>query len=315
MIRTGITLLVLLAIAATPAAASSLPAMIPETDVFAEQDWLISFVQSIERQIDQTFRWMWSLVNSTDTLRERIAPILDRVYAAQTLSWRIQAIINGLPSQLQWTFGNLVSRLRALPAARPGTAEDVLSRAVKADPNGPLAQQAQALDDLLESNAKALAEARAASATAADLAKKTAEDAKPIAFAQEQVQAAQEIFERAQTTPSTRAAMQLLIEAFAAQMDQYARWNIHALGREAALVQSQALLAQQLFTVVDRLATAIDLQNARQKQELLSQVHGTYAILSGTASTYTDMADVMLGINSAAREQRRRAFLDGLRRR
>lgn len=315
MTRPGIALLVLLAIAAAPIAASAGPVVIWPGDVFDEEEWLISFVRFVERQVVQVFSWMWSQLDASDTLRERIAPILDRVYAAQILARRIQAIIESLPSRLQWTFGNLISRLRALPAARPGTAEDVLGRAVNTDSNGPLARQAHALDDMMESNAQALAVARAASAMAANLAHKTAADPEPIALAQEQVQAAREIFERAQTTPSTRGAMQLLIEAFAAQMDQDARWNIHALGREAALVQSQALLGQQLLTVVDRLATAIDLQNAREKQELLSQVHGTYAMLSGTASTYTDMASVMLDVKSETREQRRRQFLDSLRRR
>jgi hypothetical protein len=317
MIRTlsCILALALVAALAAPAfAGPSVAGIMPAESIFDGLNWLLNFLTQIQQQINQLFGWTQMLLNPMDALREKIAPILDRVYGVQTLATRIQAIIASLPAQLQWTFGDLVKRLLALRAPTPGTAEDILAKTIKADSSGPVAQRAQALDDLLESNVKALAEARASAETAKDLSKQMAEDSGPKTLAEAQVNAAKEIFERAQTTPSTRSAMQLLIEAFAAQMDQTARWNMHALGREGAMIQSQALLATQLSTVVDRLATSIDLQNAQQKQQLLTQVHGAYATIASTAATYTDMLAVVTDINSESTAQRRQKLFDSLRR-
>jgi hypothetical protein len=276
-------------------------------------DALLQFLRQLQQQIYQVSAWLWSLTDPTDALREQLAPILDRVYAAQDLAQRIQALAASLPASLQWVFGALAARLRALPAPRAGTPRWTIERVIQTQPAGPVAEQARALDRVLEHNATALAGARTAAETARTAAQEVADDPRPGADAEAAVAAAQELAARAQTTPSTRAAVQLLVEAFAAQMDQHARMALHVVARQTAVIQQQALLGQQLATVVDRLATAIDLQNAQQKEALRQQVHGLYNQLEGQRQTYGELTGALLELNSDERRRAREALFRALR--
>src|SRR5207249_7912402 len=99
------------------------------------------------------------------------------------------------------------------------------------------ARQARILDQVIEQNATALATARGAAETARETAQEVAQDFGPQADAQAAIAAARELAVRAQQTPSTRAAMQLLVEAIAAQIDLESRMAASLNGRQTAVIQ------------------------------------------------------------------------------
>ncbi len=295
--KTIIVLLLVLALAAPPAFAQSVDPGLESLDD------LLSFLRQLWQQIDQVFEWVWQLTDYADTARESLAPILDRAYSAQVLARRIESLIAGLPERVQSTLTALANRLRTVPAPQPAKPRWVLEQVISADPNSDTAQQARKLDQVAEQNATALASVRSAAEVARAAAQQVARDMSPQSDAMAAVAAARELALRAQDTPSTRAAMQLLVEAMAAQIDQQSRMAMHQVGRQSALIQQQTLLSQQFATMVDRLAAMIDQQNAQQKEQLARQTAAAANVVESQRQTYREIAQSLLELNSQQHQQ------------
>ena len=286
-------------------------AQIPGGD-FGSLDELFAFLRQLQQQIEQAFAWMWDVLDDTDAARESLAPILDRVYSAQVLAHRIESLGAGLPARVQSALNGLAGRLRAVATPRLGTPRWVLEQVITAAPNGDTAQQARTLDQVTEQNATALATARGAAETARATAHQVAEDISPQADAQAGIAAARELALRAQDTPSTRAAMQLLVEAMAVQIDLESRMATSQVGRQTAVIQQQTLLSQQLATVVDRLAAFIDQQNAQEKEQLARRSAAAATVIESQRQTYSEIAAGLLDLNSQQRQQAMDQFFDQL---
>ncbi len=306
MKTTGIALLLVVALGAAP-----VRAQIPGGD-FGGFDALLGFLRQFEQQIEQIFAWMWDVLEYTDAARESLAPILDRAYSAQVLARRIESLAAGLPGRVRSALNGLAGRLRAVSAPRPGTPRWVVEQVIRADPNSETAQQARTLDRVTEQNATALATARSAAETARVAAQQIAEDRSPLRDAQAAISAARELALRAQHTPSTRAAMQLLVEAMAAQIDQQSRMAVSLVGRQTAVIQQQSLLSQQLASVVDQLAAVIAQQNAQEKEQLARRSLAAATVMESQRQTYSEIAQGLLALNSEERQQAMDRFFDVL---
>ena len=306
MKTTVIALLIVGTLAAAPA-----HAQIPAGD-FGSLDELFAFLRQLQEQIEQTFAWMWDVLDYTDAARESLAPILDRVYSAQVLARRIESLAAGLPARVRAALNSVAARLRSVATPRPWTPRWVVEQVITATPNGETAQQARTLDQVTEQNATALATARGAAETARATAQQVAQDLSPQADAQAAIAAARELALRAQQTPSTRAAMQLLVEAIAAQIDLESHMAASQVGRQTAVIQQQTLLSQQLATVVDRLAAFIDQQNAEEKEQLARRSAAAATVIESQRQTYSDIAAGLLDLNSEQRQQAMDQFFDQL---
>ncbi len=306
MKTTGIALLLVVALGATP-----VRAQIPGGDL-GGLDALLGFLRQFEQQIEQIFAWMWDVLDYTDAARESLAPILDRAYSAQVLARRIESLAAGLPGRVRLALNGLAGRLRAISAPRPGTPRWVVEQVIRADPHSETAQQARTLDRVTEQNATALATARSAAETARVAAQQIAEDRSPLRDAQAAISAARELALRAQHTPSTRAAMQLLVEAMAAQIDQQSRMAVSLVGRQTAVIQQQSLLSQQLASVVDQLAAVIAQQNAQEKEQLARRSLAAATVMESQRQTYSEIAQGLLALNSEERQQAMDRFFDAL---
>ena len=295
--KTVIVLLLAIALGAPPAHAQGLG-----TD-FESLDELFGFLRQLEQQIQQVFEWVWQLTDYTDAARESLAPILDRVYGAQVLARRIESLAAGLPGRARSTLTGLAGRLRTVPAPRPAKPRWVIEQVITAAPDSDTAQGARKLDQVAEQNAMALASVRSAAEAARTAAQQVAVDMRPQADAAAAVAAARELALRAQQTPSTRAAMQLLVEAIAAQIDQQSRMGVHLVGRETALIQQQTLFSQQLATMVDRLAAIIDQQNAEQKDQLARRTAAAANVIESQRQTYHEIAQSLLALSPQERQQ------------
>lgn len=302
----AIALLLVVTLAAAPA-----QAQVPGGE-FGGLDALLGFLRQLEQQVEQIFAWMWDVVDYTDAARESLAPILDRVHSAQVIARRIDSLAMSLPGRVRSSLNSLAARLRSVPAPRPRTPGWVVEQVITADPNGDTAQQARKLDQVTEQNATALATARSAAETARATGRQVAQDSGPQLDAQAAIAAARELALRAQHTPSTRAAMQLLVEAMAAQIDQQSRMSVHMIGRETALIQQQTLLSQQLATIVDRLAAVTEQQNAQQKEQLTRRSAAAASVVESQRQTYSEIAQGLLTLNSQQRQQAMERFFTAL---
>lgn len=294
---------------ASPSAAQ---AGISATGAPSPLDLLLQYLQQLEQQIQQALEWLWSLTSYTDAARESLAPVLDRVYAAQELAARLESLAAALPDRTAKALRAMAGRLRSITAPRHGTPRWVVEQLIQADPASETAQQAKKLDQVGEHNAIAQASARSAAESAYAAARQVIADRSPQVDAQAAVAAARELALRAQSTPSTRAAVQLLIEAMAVQLDQQARMGTHVTGRQAALVQQQALLSQQLAAVVDRMVAAIDQQNAQQKEQLARRSAAAVAVVESQRQTYGEITQSLLALNSSRRQEAMDAFFAAL---
>lgn len=301
--------IVILMLMASPATAQ---AGFSPSDLPGALDQLFRYLQQLEQQIQQVQEWLWSLNSYTDAARESLAPILDRVYAAQELAARLEALATALPDHASQALRSMASRLRLFPPPRPRTPRWVIDQIIQADPTSETAQDAKRLDQVSGHNAIAQASARSAVESARAAARQVTADMTPQVDARAGTAAARELALRAQNTPSTRAAVQLLVEGLAAQMDQQARIGAHITDREAALVQQQALLSQQLEAIVDRLVAAIDLQNAQQKEQLARRSAAAIGMIESQRQSYGEITQSLLALNSARRQEAMDAFFGTL---
>lgn len=267
------------------------------------------------QQLQQIYYQVWEWINgqmdvALDGVREQISPILDNVYAAETLSRWLTGLAGSLPSHLQYLLTGAAGRLRTIPAPKPGTPEEATQRVVRANPTGAVAERARVLDSVRAENTAGVAQARAAREMSEDVSQRSLDDPQPRVLSETATAMAQDLAARALQTPSTRAAVQLLVEAFAAQMDMTGRYHLDTTSRFNALVQQQVAISQQLSTNTERLATAVEFLTEEQKQRLIEEVTTATSMLSNSFNA-------LEGIAGAGRQMREgtldRSLYDSLR--
>jgi hypothetical protein len=267
--------LLILALAVPAAAPVSLQAAHP----------MLEFLRQLQQLYWQLWRWVFGqLDEATDRVREGVSPVLDTVYAAKALAHWVADMARYMPGDFRYLLERAADRLRTPASPRPGTPRYVAEQVVRSQPTGPVPARAHALDTLTAENTVAATKARAAQQANERAAAAVVADRTPEAAATAAQQAARELAARAQNTPSTRAAVQLLVEAFAAQMDLQARYHLDLVARLGALVQQQVALGQQLTTNTERLAAAVELLNEQQKQQLVEQTAAAVATLQQNSS-------------------------------
>ncbi len=306
MKTTAIALSLVVTLSATPAQAH-----VPGGDL-EELNVVLGFLRQLEGQIEQIFVWMGRLDDYANAGRELFAPMLDRAYSAQVLAQRVESLAKRLPGRVQSALTGLVGRLRSVPAPHHGTPRWIVEQVITASPHGDTAQQARTLDQVTEQNATALATARSAAEIAQVATQQVLQDLSPQVDARTAISAAHELALRAKYTPSTRAAMQLLVEAIAAQIDQESHTAVSLLGRQAAAIQQQTLLSQQLAAVVDRLAAVIEQENAQQKEGLARRAAAAASLVESQRQTFTEITQGLLALNSLQRQQAMDRFFDAL---
>lgn len=289
--------LVLTVLGAVPVKASS-----PGGD-WNTEDGLLIFLSQLHRQIDAVLAWIGQVGDYSDAAYNSLAPILDRAFSAQVLARRVDALATEVPRRFQAVLRGLAGHLRAIPLPRPGTPRWVIEQVIQASPHGETAQQAQALDQLTEQSAAARATALSATETAQIAASQIVDDLSPQVEAQVALSAARDLAIRAQLTPSTRAAVQLLVEAMAAQIDQQGHTAASVIGRQTAAIQQQTLLSLQLAAVVDRLATLNDQENAYQKDRLAQRAAAGVGLFESQRQTFAEIAQSLLALSSPQQQQ------------
>lgn len=301
----ALAFLLVITLAASPAQASSFS----DDSALGE---LFNFFRLLHRQIEETLAWIGQATDYSDPMREFLVPILDRAYSAQELTRRLDALAASLPRRVQAVLVDLASRLRRAPQPRPHTPRWVIEQVIHGSPQGETAQQAQVLDQVTEQNVAALATALGAAETARLAASQVVHDDGPRTSEYDGVSAARDLAVRAQYTPSTRAAMQLLVEAIATQIDQQAHASAAVIGRQTASIEQQTLLSLQLATVVDRLVALNDQENARQKDRFASRVAAGASLLESQRQTLSGIAQSLLRLNSARQQQEMDRFFSVL---
>jgi len=213
-----------------------------------------------------------------------------------------------MPSRFQAALRGLAARLRVIPLPRLGSPQWVIEQVIHASPQGETAQQARALDQVTEENVATLATALSVTEVAQISASQVVEDLSPQVEAQVAVSAARDLAIRAQYTPSTRAAVQLLVEAMAAQIDQQSHSTISVIGRQTAAIQQQTLLSLQLAAVVDRLATLNDQENAHHKERLAQRTAAGVGLFESQRQTFVGVTQSLLALNSSQQQQEMERF-------
>ena len=271
-------------------------------------DRLPIILRQLHQQIGEILAWIGRVGDYSDAARQSLIPVLDRAYSAQVLARRIDALATTVTSQFQAVLRDLAGRLRAIPLPRPGSPRWVIEQVIQASPQGDTAQQAQALDQATEQNVAALATALSATEAAQSVASQIVEDLGPQVEAQMALSAARDLAVRAQYTPSTRAAVQLLVEAMAVQIDQEGHNAASVIARQTALIQQQTLVSLQLAAVVDRLATLNDQGTADKKDRLAQRAAAGAGLFESQRQTFAKISQSLLALNSPQQQQEMEHF-------
>lgn len=289
MVKTAVLALLVVSLAAQPALAQTTGSSSPLWDLL--------------RQLQETFAqlrsWVTSqLNNALDAARSRISPITDTYHAANSIARWLESMAASLPGELRSILDSAIFRFRQAVPPPPGSASDTVRRIIQEHPDSPLAQSVRAREELSGATDASVGRARGAQQTSEDVAHAVSQDASMAVNLEVASASARELAARAQQTPSTRAAVQLLIEGFAAFMDQQARQNADLSARLTALVQQQSALSQQLTSVTEQTAALVELLNDQRKREIEAAVAATQAAMEdgiggmrGMAATMRSVAD------------------------
>jgi hypothetical protein len=276
---------------------------------------VLQFLQQVWQKLDQMYDWMWQLTRTLDPVLDRISPLLDRAYAVKDLAEWVKNAALGLPEELRWVLGSLENKLRNAATPKPWTTPWLVQEIAKQAPDSETVKKARGLDEMAVKAEVSAAAARATAEKVRESARKVSEDTSPAADVEAGSLAAQEIMARVQSAPSTRAAVGILTEAVAAQMDQLSRMSMHSINRLTTMISQQAALSQQIATSVDLLAQAVQQQNEMMKDEFNASVKAASEMLQGQVKTYSEMGAATLGIVSPELDRSAEEYFKALRRR
>lgn len=292
--RTIACILLVVALAAQPAAA--------QTSGSSVQLW--NLLRQMQQMFDQLRSWVTDQLNSaTDAIRSNIAPITDTYHAARSIASWLESLASGLPGEARSLLDGAISRFRSAQGPLPGSPGAAARPIVERHPSSPLARTVRAHEELSASVDLSVARARAAQQVAEESARVTVQDASPVMNLEIASASARELSARAMEVPSTRAAVQLLIEGFAAYMDQNARQNADLSTRLTALVQQQAALSQQLTSLTERTADLVELLNQQRKAEAEGAAATTQALLDSNLGGMRSVVGILGTTTDRSRDE------------
>ena len=251
---------------------------------------------------EQYHRWVQrQLSEAIDRVREKVAPITDTFYAVNQIVRWLQNLSGGLPDLLSGLqlFARVISRFQGAPDPASGSVAEAARDIIQQAPSSELAQRVRAHDETSAASDSSVSGARAAQEAVERTVDRVVLDLTMERNLEIARQAAQELAERAAHTPSTRAAVQLLIEGFAAFMEQQAAQNADISARINGLVQVQASLSKQLTAVTEQAAMLVEQLVQRHKHEaeqeavatrmtVVSAIGGVGTVASAIASVVPD---------------------------
>jgi hypothetical protein len=299
MLRTAGALVLVLALAAGPAHAQTA----------GGGGGLWDLLRLLQDTYNSVRNWVTSQFNgAVDAIRGNLAPITDAYHAANSIARWLESTASGLPSGFRWILDGAVARFRQAPSPPPGSISHTVQQVIRDNPDSPIARKVHAHEELSAATELSVARSRAAQKSAEDTAQQVSQDLSMAANLGVAESTARELAARAAQTPSTRAAVQLLIEGFAAFMDQQARQNADVSARITAMVQQQAALSQQLTSVTEKVSDLVELMSEQQKREAEeSLVAARSAVSSGlglATGGLAAIASMAPGDQSREREDR-----------
>lgn len=260
-------------VAAVPGQALAAP-------VVAQGDSLTSLLEWLRRLqgfLDELERWRALLIQHIDAWRNTVLEPLAPLYQISDLAEAIQHQITRLPVRFQGTLQALLHKLQNLPDPVPGSPGWTYRQYAQQNP----ALQAKARQiAMTEVMAAAMTtETQAAAEISGDIAREVVTDATLPAATLEAVLAARALADAAQTIPSTRGGVQMLIAAMAAQMQQEATYTQGLADRLQGLNQQQALTARELHA----LSWALNHQLIREEKDREERLAGDLVTVSFTS--------------------------------
>ena len=296
MLRKAACVLLVAALAAQPAAAQ------PSGGNGGGGGSLWQELHSLHTLYEQYHRWVQrQLSDAIDKVREKVAPITDTLHAASQIVRWLQNLSGGLPDLLSGLqlFARVISRFQGAPDPPSGSVADAAREIIQQAPSSELAQRVRAHDETSAASDSSVSGARAAQEAVERTVDRVVLDLTMEQNLEVARQAAQELASRAAHTPSTRAAVQLLIEGFAAFMEQQAAQNADISARINGLVQVQASLSKQLTAVTEQAAMLVEQMVQKHKHEaeqeavatrmtVVSAIGGVGAAASAIASVAPD---------------------------
>lgn len=297
MLRKAACILLVAALAAQPAAAQPFGGGEGGGGGSLWQD-----LHRLQTLYDHIHRWVQrQLSDAIDKVRQKVAPITDTVYAVQHIVQWLQNLSGGLPDLLSGLqlFARVISRFQGAPDPKSGSVAEAARDIIQNAPDSELAQRVRAHDETSAASDSSVAGARAGQESVERTVDRVVLDLTMEQNLEIARQAAQELAARAAHTPSTRAAVQLLIEGFAAFMEQQAAQNADISARINGLVQVQASLSKQLTAVTEQAAMLVEQLAQKHKHEaeqeavatrmtVVSAVGGVGAAASAIASIVPD---------------------------
>ncbi|MDQ7839437.1 MAG: hypothetical protein RDU83_00230 [bacterium] len=238
---------------------------------------LLEWLRRLQGFLDELERWRMLLIEQIDAWQATVLEPLAPLYQIGDLAEAIRQQLARLPLRFQGTLRALLAKLQALPAPAPGSPGWIYRR--YAEQNPAIREKARQLVASEVMAAATTTETRAMAEMSGDLARELVTDATLPLAALDAVAAAQALANAATNIPSTRAGIQMLIAAMAAQMQQHAAYTQGLANRLQGLSQQEALSARELHA----LSWALNHQIIRAEKDREERLAGDLVAISFTS--------------------------------
>lgn len=249
----------------------------PVTAQAGELTRLLEWLRRLQGFLDELERWRMLIVEQIDAWQATVLEPLAPLYQIGDLAEAIRQQLARLPLRFQGTLRALLSKLQALPAPAPGSPGWIYRR--YAEQNPAIREKARQLVASEVMAAATTTETRAMAEMSGDLARELVTDTTLPLAALDAVAAAQALANAATNIPSTRAGIQMLIAAMAAQMQQHAAYTQGLANRLQGLSQQEALSARELHA----LSWALNHQIIRAEKDREERLAGDLVAISFTS--------------------------------
>jgi hypothetical protein len=258
----------------------ALPAQALAAPPVAQADplrWLLEWLRRLQAFLDEVERWRVLLVEQIDAWQQAVLEPLTPLYQIGDLAEAIRRQLARLPVRFQGTLQALLAKLQSLPAPQPGSPGWTYRRYAEQNPALVAKARQMAITEVMA--AATTTETRAMAEMSGEVARELVADPTLPAAALDAAAAAQALAEAARTIPSTRAGVQMLIAAMAAQMQQHASYTQGLANRLQGLSQQEALSARGLHA----LSWAANHQLIREEKDREERLAGDLVTVSFTS--------------------------------
>jgi len=238
---------------------------------------LLEWLRRIQAFLDEVERWRLLLVEQIDAWQAQMLEPLVPLYQIGDMAEAIRQQLARLPLRFQGTLQALLRKLHTLPAPQPGSPGWIYRR--YAEQNPAIREKARQMVASEVMAAATTTETRAMAEMSGDLARELVTDTTLPAAALDAVAAAQALANAAPNIPSTRAGIQMLIAAMAAQMQQHAAYTQGLANRLQGLSQQEALEAREMHA----LSWALNHQIIRAEKDREERLAGDLVAISFTS--------------------------------